>query len=580
MTEVEVAPRPGRRDRIAGAAGAAVRRWGRTVVGVVAAVLVVVAIVQSGFLDDYNNTLQVMGFDPDRATLITALLVGAIAGAVVSLIGGSFRVAVLTGAIVGLVAFASVYAQETSAALVSTGSDGVFDPVGWVVTTLTLVVTVVVAAWAAAALAERVRGGVGRTWGALRDAAGSRTHLRRDGAVMGAALACVAVLAVTLPVLGDMLNFEPDAHMRVGGPAGVALFGDGSAASATASAPAAAPSASVPGPSSGAMAGTHSHHGSGTSAVTPASAPGPLVIPRDLVPGPVAGSAVTANALATTRPWTTQPPAGNGRTFSVNLPAPWTGGIHDYATIDIYLPPGYDNGTQRYPVIYEPHQPLWAWEQGMHVSSFLNDLIDTGAMPPEIVVFVGQYGGPYPDSECADSYDGREWFDRYLGHDVPAWVDANLRTIATPQARALLGFSAGGYCAAAAIAHHPDVFDTALIFSGYFQAGVLTSTTPTAGRPFNDSAALEAKVSPIDVVPKIPASQRQSLFIAFSADPANRFYGDQITAFANVLDQSSVSMAILPTPLGHSWAAVREQLPTMLGILAERQVKLGVFGTK
>ena len=106
--------------------------------------------------------------------------------------------------------------------------------------------------------------------------------------------------------------------------------------------------------------------------------------------------------------------------MSVNLPAPWVDGLRDYATIDIYLPPGYDSGSQRYPVMYEPHQPLWAWEQGMRVTALLDTLIRNGDFPPQIVVFVGQFGGPYADSECADSFDGREWFDRYLAEDVPA----------------------------------------------------------------------------------------------------------------------------------------------------------------
>jgi S-formylglutathione hydrolase FrmB len=215
----------------------------------------------------------------------------------------------------------------------------------------------------------------------------------------------------------------------------------------------------------------------------------------------------------------------------------------------------------------------------MHIASLLDDLVRTGAIPPEIVVFVGQYGGPYADSECADSWDGKEWFDRYLGHDVPDWVDAHLRTIRTKAARALLGFSSGGFCAAAAIAHHPDVFGSALIFSGYFEAGITTTTTPNAGRPYNDDQALEARVSPIVVVPRLPADVRRSMFLAFSADPANRFYGDQITEFAGVLASAGVALAILPTPLGHSWTAVREQLPGMLSILAARQVQLGVFGT-
>jgi enterochelin esterase-like enzyme len=253
------------------------------------------------------------------------------------------------------------------------------------------------------------------------------------------------------------------------------------------------------------------------------------------------------------------------------------GGIQNFATVDVYLPPGYDAGTQRYPVIYEPHQPLWAWQQGMHVVSLLDSLMRSGTVPPEIVVFIGQYGGPYPDSQCADSWDGKEWFDRYLGRDVPAWVDSHFRTIPTAAARALLGFSSGGYCAAAAITHHPDVFSSAVIFSGYFDTGVKSATTPNAGRPFNNDPALEAAVSPMLLVPRIPADQRRSLFVAFSADPANHFYGDQITAFAGVLDAAGVPMAILPTPLGHSWAAVREQLPDMLAMLAARQVQLGVF---
>jgi len=346
-----------------------------------------------------------------------------------------------------------------------------------------------------------------------------------------------------------MLNFDPDVHMIKGGPAAVALFG---------------------GPDQGANPAPN------VLAASPGAVPG---IPADLVTGPVAGSYVTAGSLSSARPWSAHPPAGGGRTYSVNLPAPWTGGLTNHATIDIYLPPGYDSGTARYPVIYEPHQPLWAWEQGLHISAVLDNLIRTGSIPPEIVVFIGQYGGPYADSECADSWDGKEWFDRFLGSTVPAWADAHLRTIPTAAARSLLGFSAGGYCAAAAITHHPDVFGSALIFSGYFVAGISSSTTPTAGRPFNDNPALEARVSPVKLVPGIPGPLRARMFLTLSADPANHFYGTQLTTFARVLDANGVAMAILPSPLGHSWTGVREQLPEVLEMLAARQARLGVFGT-
>jgi len=560
------------------------RRSLPTIVGVALAALVVFAMRASGFVDGFNATLQIMGFDPDRASLIAAMLEGAAGGAVVALVGGRFVVAVLAGAAAMVAGFEGVFREETRLAIASKGSDGVFDPVGWALTALTLVVSAVIVGWAAAMLARDVRQRLGRVRRAAMDLVGPRAHARRDVGVLAFGGAALVVLVLTFPVLGDMLNFEPDAHMRMGGPQGVALFGgpDGGGV-----APSAAPIAGGPQPSGGTGTSTGASAAPGrtgssgtlthTSGTRPAATSRPLVIPSDLVAGPTTGSAVSPGALATAKPWLSSVPTGGGRTLSVNLPPPWTGGIQNFVTLDVYLPPGYDTGIRHYPVIYEPHQPLWAWEQGMHISSLLDDLIRTGAIPPEIVVFVGQYGGPYPDSECADSYDGKEWFDRYLGHDVPAWVDAHFRTIQTVAARSLLGFSSGGYCAAAALTHHPDVFGSAVIFSGYFQAGVKSTTTPNAGRPFNNDPTLEASVSPIDVAPRLTAAQRHAMFVAFSADPANQFYGDQITAFANVLDSAGVPIAILPTPLGHSWAAVREQLPDMLQLLAERQVQLGVF---
>ena len=553
----------------AAALRALVREWRSTGLGIVLAAAVVAGLARVGFIDDYNNTLQVMGFDPDRASLITALIVGAIVAITVAIVGGRRWVAMVAGAAASLIAVYPVFREETRSAIHAHGADGTFDLVGWLLTSVTLALFALIVSWAASTLGADVLSRMRVVRRALGDLA-ARRNFRWAASRAAAAIGIVVLVGLTLPIFGDMMNFEPDAHMRTGGQPLVGLFGGTSDGSTPTPGPTAVGSAA---PSPG-LAAT----GGGRRGPAYADPSGPLVIPADLVPGPVAGSFVTPNALATGRPWAAQVPTGGGRTVSVRLPAPWTGGLQDYSTIDIYLPPGYDAGTQRYPVIYEPHQPLWAWEQGMHVTSLLDEVIRSGAVPPEIVVFIGQYGGPYADSECANSFDGREWFDRYLGVTVPAYLDANYRTIPTAAARSLLGFSSGGYCAAAAITHHPDVFSTAMIFSGYFRAGIKTSTTPTAGRPFNNDPTIEASVSPINVLPQIAPGLRSKLFMTFSADPANHFYGDQITEFAKVADGSGVAIGILPTPLGHSWAAVREQLPGVLAILAARQVQLGVFG--
>jgi S-formylglutathione hydrolase FrmB len=71
---------------------------------------------------------------------------------------------------------------------------------------------------------------------------------------------------------------------------------------------------------------------------------------------------------------------------------------------------------------------------------------------------------------CTDSYDGGaggppEWEAFHIDELLP-WVDANLRTIATRQGRAIFGLSQGGFCAMSYAARHPDLFSIAGSFSG------------------------------------------------------------------------------------------------------------------
>jgi hypothetical protein len=187
----------------------------------------------------------------------------------------------------------------------------------------------------------------------------------------------------------------------------------------------------------------------GGPAVSIGQGTGSLVVapgyPARLATGPLPGSLVTPGAVSAAHPWSSSRPTGHGRLYAVYLPAPWTGGIRTAIEIDIYLPPGYDAGSARYPVIYEVPYSAGTWQDGMRLPSVLDALITAGSIPPEIVVFAGQFGGPYADSECANSFDGREWFDRFVATTLVHWVDTHLRTIATPAARATFGFSQGGY---------------------------------------------------------------------------------------------------------------------------------------
>ncbi len=524
--------------------------WWPTIFGFSLSVLVVIAMARLGFVDDAERVLQVAGFGPDRAVLLTALLMGAIGAAVVAGAGGRFGIAAATGTGVVLLTFYQVFRQETREAMRAAGPDGTFDPVGWGLSALTLITVALVLGWAAAVLGRDVAARLEMLRGAVVEIAGRRGRDVRAAARIAAAAVVVGLLAVTLPVFWDMLTIGPAVHMRQGGPPAWAL-------DVTNPSPAPAGLAASPAP----------------------GASRPAILVARLVPAEAGGpgASATEGALGSGRPWASNPPAGSGRIVAANLPAPWVGGLLDHATIEIYLPPGYDASTQRYPVIYEAPHPLSTWEQQVRMSTLLDDLIGKGIIPAGIVVFADQYGGPFADSECADSYDGREWFDRYLAFEVPAYVDATFRTIPTAAARSLMGFSPGGYCAAAVLARHPDVFGSALVFNGSFDARSRTTTTPSAGRPFNGDPALESAASPVAVLPGLPASVRAGLFFVLATDASNRAALDQVRAFKSLLESSGAPFAVLPSPNGLSWVAVRKQLPGALGLLAARQVGLGVF---
>jgi enterochelin esterase-like enzyme len=535
-------------------------------IGLAIAAVAVELFYLSGTAAATDDTLQIMGFDPDRASLLTALIATAMAAAIVALAGAPTALGVIAGLIAGTRGFWHTAITETRTALVAHGTQGTFDPFGWVVSIVTFVVAFAVAGWAAAILAREARQRVLAAAVTIRDLARGRDRTRTRARLAAATgvLLSVAVVAAVLPVFGDMLNYDPDVHMRQDA-AGVPALLDPSAGSGTAGVPAASPG-SVPGGTD-----VSANGGAGTVVVAPS-------YPSGLVSGPLPSSLVTPGAVSTARPWSSSLPTGHGRVMTVSLPAPWTGGIRDTIAIDVYLPPGYDAGSARYPVVFVAPQDIATWEQGMRLPSVLDALITGGSIPPAIVVFANQFGGPYPDSQCANSFDGREWFDRFVATDLVTWVDTNLRTIATPASRATLGFSTGGYCAAAFVAHHPDVFGSAIVLSGYFVSGIHSGTTPNAWRPFNNDPAIIDAVSPMTVIPRIPATLSARLFYVMAADSTQGFYGPQMEQFAAVLHAAGVPMAIIPTPLGHSWDAATQLLPTMLELVAGRMVNLGIFG--
>ena len=258
-----------------------------------------------------------------------------------------------------------------------------------------------------------------------------------------------------------------------------------------------------------------------------------------------------------------------------SLAAPWVGGSDNPVTLDVYTPPGFDpKGTRRYPVLYEAPFNYALWDSSINVSVMLNTLIDQGAIPAMMVVFINAYRAPMPDTECADSVDGRQWLDRFISETVVTEVDRQYPTIATPDARAFTGFSEGGYCAAILALRHPAVFGTAIPMSGYFWAG---AGGAAALLPFGEDRAALGAASPMIAATRVPAEQRTKLFFIVVAKPSQPFFGVQASEFEHMLQLEGYAYLALDAEVPHGWEQTRQELPPALEAWAARLIATGVL---
>ena len=167
-----------------------------------------------------------MGFDTERAVLLTAgvgsMLAGTVAGAITNR-----RLVWVGSGLVGLSAlFGRTYLAETMRAA-NNPLIGHFDLTGWAQSTVALIGAGILLGLGAGILSSQARAGLsGLLLGASRAwTARDFRALPRRGLAIGTLLLTLTVVVV--PVLGQMLNFGPDSLMLTGGPAGIPIIANG-----------------------------------------------------------------------------------------------------------------------------------------------------------------------------------------------------------------------------------------------------------------------------------------------------------------------------------------------------------------
>jgi S-formylglutathione hydrolase FrmB len=171
-------------------------------------------------------------------------------------------------------------------------------------------------------------------------------------------------------------------------------------------------------------------------------------------------------------------------------------GLNPSRRIKVYLPPGYERGKTRYPVVYFLHSINWDNERmfapGSRAQPVFDAAIAAGVIKPFILV-APDYTTPGVGALFANSGTAGR-FEDYTIQEVVPFVDANYRTLARPQSRAISGDFMGAYGALRYAFRHPDVFS---VVYGMHPVGTGSGVEPLFQRP--DWARLQGAKSLAEV---------------------------------------------------------------------------------
>jgi enterochelin esterase-like enzyme len=142
----------------------------------------------------------------------------------------------------------------------------------------------------------------------------------------------------------------------------------------------------------------------------------------------------------------------------------------------VYTPPGYDGGSQRYPVFYLLHgggDEDSGWSTVGRAGFILDNLLAAGKAKPMIIVMPnGSLPRPTPTANASGAPGGMAAFqDRFTNEllkDVVPFVEKHFRTLPGAENRALAGLSMGGGQTLRIVTTHPDQF----AYVGVWSAGI------------------------------------------------------------------------------------------------------------
>ena len=194
----------------------------------------------------------------------------------------------------------------------------------------------------------------------------------------------------------------------------------------------------------------------------------------------------------------------------------------------VVLPPSYPKAKKRrYAVVYALHgYSIGAeqWTHEIHVPQTIEGAFALGSQ--EVIVVLPDSKTIYNGSMYSSSITTGD-FEKFIAHDVVAYIDAHYRTIPDRNSRGLVGHSMGGYGASRIGMKHPDVFGALYIMSPCCLSPMTGGGPGPADQMKERAIAGEKKVaaakSPADLAAQSPgfAAVQFATAAAWAPDPKN-----------------------------------------------------------
>ena len=142
--------------------------------------------------------------------------------------------------------------------------------------------------------------------------------------------------------------------------------------------------------------------------------------------------------------------------------------LDETKSMRIYLPPGYEDDTTTYPIVYYLHGAYGSYADVIQIMQRLQSMIDIGYIHPLLLVGLDGQCDPFAGSMYTNSVLYGDYEDYIIQEAIP-FAESVVRTKNSPNYRCIMGFAMGAYGSMKLALKYPELFAGIASYNGPLQ---------------------------------------------------------------------------------------------------------------